>query len=251
MFTILVAYEEDWEAKNPLRAAAARTTNCASTAIKLAQAESVYPARLSPTFVKSVKTEPVRERRKVGFTPQAQVQDREDTFLIRTMFVHSRPQGCYYRSSSAYQRGMCTCSPGSEYIDTSEANLLPANVSNLKIYLTDDENAFDSLQSNPSLYGASVGDCQGIVSLHRLTDDIFRSIHDYSVRDDKTKDDLEVLTEGADGMVVLVDEHGNLLDGFLFDGSVEGEEDSGNESSSEKRKRADQGCWTCLKEYLL
>ncbi|KAF9697388.1 hypothetical protein EKO04_004841 [Ascochyta lentis] len=251
MFAILVLYEEDWEAKNPLQAAAAQIFKCASAAIKLAEAESEYPARLSPVSAKLTEMKPSQKRRDVSFATQVQVQGRENIFLTATNFVPSQPQSLCYRSSSAYKRGAHACPPDSEFIDTSQANSLSANVSNLKIYLTDDKDAFDSLEADPTLYSASVGDHQGIVGLHRLADDILKFIQDYLAQDGMAKNDLEAIVEEADRMVVLVDEHKKLIDAFLFDGSVEDEGSNGKESVDETDKGVDQRSWTCLRKCLL
>ncbi|KAF2633701.1 hypothetical protein BU25DRAFT_464915 [Macroventuria anomochaeta] len=184
MFDILVMYEEDWEAKHPFEAAAARRTNCASAAIKLAQEESTYPAHLSPPTTNTNKTKPIRAKKTVTFA--AEVHTKDDGYISRsaTRFTHDRPRNVYCRSSLTYEPGEHVCPANSEYIDTSQASLVCANISNLKIYITDDEGAFDGLQANPQFYGEFVGDHQGIVGLHERVDDISRLMHTFLTQDE-------------------------------------------------------------------
>ena len=237
-FAIAAVYEEDWNAKNPLQAAAARRTRCASAAIELAQMDSKYPARLSPPSLEVVKAKPARRVRKVTFADEIQVKDKEGTFPAATIFAHYRRRHSYYRRSSAYRPGIHACPPGSEYIDTSQMNLLSANVSNLKIYITDDEEAFDY-----------TGDCQGIVGLHKLENEISQFIHDFMEQDEESQEELEDLVEDADRLIVLVDEHDNLLDVNLI--NVNDKEDEADNGADGKGKGTESEIWTCLRDCLL
>lgn len=251
MFAIVAIYEQDWETKNPSQAAAARTMNSASAAIELAQAESKYPARLNPPSAKKAKAKLVRKEMKVTFATEVQIQDKGVTFPAATVFAHDRPLTLYYRPGRAYQPGSHACPLDSEFLDTSQSTLLPADISNLKIYITDDEDAFDRLTAQPSLYADSVGNHQGIVGLHRLNSDVFQLIHEFVAQESGAQEELEDLVEEADRLVALVDEYENLLDIFFMDGSDEGEIDKDDESAFGNEKGVETGSWTCLRECLL
>ncbi|KAF1365305.1 hypothetical protein EJ07DRAFT_171209 [Lizonia empirigonia] len=251
MFTIVAIYEQDWETKNPLQVAAARRTNSASAAIELAQAESKYPARLNPPSAKTAKTKLVRGEVKVTFATEVQFQDHRGTFPAAAVFAHDRPRTLYHRPGRAYQSGSHASPPNSEFVDTSQLTLLSADISNLKIYITDDEDAFDRLMAQPSLYANSVSNHQGIVGLHRLNDDVFQFIREFMAQDSGAQEELEALVEEADRLVALLDEYENLLDIFLMDGSDEGEIDKDDESARENEKGVESGSWTCLRECLL
>ncbi|KAJ4994103.1 hypothetical protein SVAN01_00580 [Stagonosporopsis vannaccii] len=129
-------------------------------------------------------------------------------------------------------------------------NCLVANINNLKVYITDDEEAFEQLQTNPHFFCDSVGNHEGTVGLHELRGDAFGVIHDLMAQGSQQKKDLEFLVEESDRMTVLIDEvMGGVLDVFLFNGSGE-EEDCVDESSDANDQGARDGDWTCLKECL-
>ena len=250
MFAVLVAYEEDWEAKRPCEAGAARETNCAAAAIRLAQAESKYPARLSPLTTKSIRTTPFKSKKSVTFAPEVQVKDEQGVFATATKFADYRFQCQYMRPSPAYQRGIHACPPNSEYIDTSQMDLLLANVRNLKIYIIDDEDAFDRLRGNPCFYAEFVGDHYGVVGTHQLCADVFAFISDFPFGQPRWENEK---IEEADRMTVLLDEGtGKVLDMFMFDGSDGGgyEDEDGDEGEANVRS-TESSDWTCLRECLL
>lgn len=246
MFAITATYEQAWEAINPLEAAAAQKTRSASTAIKLAQMNCKYPARLSPPLLKVTSAKPKQQVRRVTFADEIQVKGMGDTFLAATVFTPERPQAFCYRGSPAYKPGIHACPPGSEYIDTSQTSSISANVNNLKIYVTDDEDAFDASIEKPHLYADDVGEHQGIVSLHKLKQVVFQFISDYMAQDGKAPEDLEEEVEEADRLLVFIDEDGNLFDLLLINGSTE--EDA--EGEDETGAGQDSTVWTCLRECL-
>ncbi len=138
----MALYEESWETKYPCSADAAQETNCASEAITLAQEECRYPARLSLVNTTALKTDEFlrkKQQQRVTFSTEIQIKDGNVILTSATKFVQDRPRHVFRRHRSTYKPGEHTCPTGSEYIDTSQLSCLVANVSNLKIYVTDDE----------------------------------------------------------------------------------------------------------------
>ncbi|KAJ4322826.1 hypothetical protein N0V94_002207 [Neodidymelliopsis sp. IMI 364377] len=244
MLGVLAVYEADWEVKHPLSATTARKTNCASAAMKKAEMETIYPACVSPIMSRAGKTK-VSGERKVTFEEEIAFQDDSGPKKTPTNFKRGRPQNRYLRSSVSYVPGTHACSVNSEYIDTSQQTWLPFDVSNLKIYITDDEDAFDEVCVHQH---APIGEHQGIVGLHQLSDQILKFISDDLVQGERAREDLEDSIETADRVIVLVDESGGLLDLFLLDLSEEDEEDEGRDDT--KSHGIKEECWTCLRECL-
>jgi hypothetical protein len=246
MLGILAVYEADWEVKHPLSATTAQKTNCASAAMKLAEMETMYPARVSPITSRAAKSKASGER-KVTFGEEVTFQDDSGLKKTPTNFKRGRPQNRYCRPSVSYVPGTHACSANSEYIDTSQQISLPIDVSNLKIYVTDDEDAFDEVRVFPQTL---VGEQQGIVGLHQLSTQIFGFIDDNLVQDERAKEDLEDSVETADRIIVLVNENGVLLDPFLLDLSEDDEDEEDEGRDDTKNHGIEQGCWTCLRECL-
>lgn len=69
----------------------------------------------------------------------------------------------YFRLSKTYEPGEHACPPGSEFLDTSGTITEPGDINNLKIFVTDDQDTFRSLQVNEQVPKDSVGECQGVV----------------------------------------------------------------------------------------
>jgi hypothetical protein len=207
MLHIMTSWEEAWEATHPAEVAAARKTNCAFAALKLAQEDCMYPADLSPPVE--------RTKKQVSFSPYVQIKDNETISTATTRFTPNRPQSLFARSSWKYEPGAHACPCDSEFIDTSQAiDSTAADIGNLKIYVTDDEEAFDELKTDPQYFMEDIGDFQGIVGLHDLKD----KIHQY-ILDDMAHENIEELLEKADRMLVLVDdEMGGVVDIYLFNG---------------------------------
>jgi hypothetical protein len=208
MLDVMTTYEEAWEATHPAEAAAARETKCASVALKLAQEDCMYPADLSPPVE--------RTKKQVSFSPNVQIKDSETISTAITKFTPDRPRYLFSRSSSSYEPGDHACPYDSEFIDTSQAIYsTAADIGNLKVYVTDDEEAFDELQTDPQYFKDSVGEFQGIVDLHNLG----IKIHQY-ILDDMAQENIEGLLKKADRMMVLVDdEMRGVMDIYLFNGS--------------------------------
>jgi hypothetical protein len=208
MLHVMTTWEEAWEATHPAEAAAARKTNCAFAALKLAQEDCTYPADLSSPVE--------RTKKQVSFSPNVQIKDNETISTGITRFTPDRPRSLFSRSSWEYEPGDHACPCDSEFIDTSQAiDSTAADVGNLKVYVTDDEEAFDELQTDPQYFMEDIGDFQGIVDLHDLKD----KIHQY-ILDDMVHEDIERLIKKADRMLVLVDdEMRGVVDIYLFDGS--------------------------------
>ena len=203
MLDVMVTSEEAWEAAHPAEAAAARKTNCASAARKLTQEQCTYPTDLY-------------KRKQVSFSPNVQVKDNETISTAITRFTPDRPRYSFSRSRSGYEPGDHACPDDSEFIDTSHAiDSITADIGNTKVYVTDDEEAFDEMQTDPPFFIDSVGEFQGIVDLHALKD----KIHQYIIYD-MEHEDIEGLLKEADRMLVLVDgEMGGVVDIYLFNGS--------------------------------
>lgn len=252
MFAVMDIYEEDWEVKHPSDIAAARKTNCASAAIKLAQEESRYPARVCLQALPKVKKMRSEQgSKKVTFSPSVQIKDDQRVSTSATKFVRGRPRSVFCRHSSSYEPGEHVCPPGSEFVDTFQTNCAIADINNMKIYITDDEEAFDKLQANPYFFAAFVGEHEGLVGLHELRSEIFRVLHDLMAQGLQQKRDLESLTAESDRTVVLIDEEmGGVVDVFLFDGDDDEEDEDSQESSSKRRHRSNSSDWTCLRECL-
>lgn len=205
---VMVTYEEAWETTHPAEAAAARTINCASAALKLTQEKCTYP----PELFRPVE----RTKKQVSFSLNVQVKDNETISTAITRFTPDRPRYSFSRSSSEYEPGDHACPDNSEFIDTSHAIYsITADIGNTKVYVTDDEEAFDELQTDPHYFMDSIGEFQGIVDLHDLKD----KIHQY-ILDDMVQENEKALLKKADRMVVLVDdEMGGVVDIYMFDGS--------------------------------
>lgn len=148
------------------------------------------------------------------------------------------------------------CAVDTEYIDTSQMDGSVADLRNLKIYVTDDEDSFDQIEVNPDFSSDLLGENQGVVGLHELSDEIIRSVQVTMGHDAEQKKDVECLIQDADRVVVLVDgETGSVVDFFLFDGSDEeasdDEESDGVEESLDREgKGSKSGLWTCLRVCL-
>jgi hypothetical protein len=112
----------------------------------------------------------------MSFAEEIQIKNEERVFLTATKFTNYRLRSRYFRPSPACQRGIRACPPESGYIDTSQ---MMANVRNLKICITDNEDAFNRLQANPYIYSEFVGDYQGVIGSHELNDDIFAFMADF------------------------------------------------------------------------
>ncbi|KAH6616536.1 hypothetical protein C7974DRAFT_379426 [Boeremia exigua] len=251
MFVIMAKCEETWEADHPSEAASARQTSCASAAVRLAQEESRYPAclGLSPT-AKAKTNEAARWKKKVAFAPEVQIEGGEYVQTSATKFIHGRSQNFFYRRSPTYKPGEYACPTGSAFVDTSQEGRLFAKLGVLKLYTTDDEDAFDSLPKSPHFNGDLIGRYQGIVGLHDMSDTIFRLMHECMAESLQQEKDFKRLIEQSDRIVVLIDdETGRVVDFVLLDGSKE-EDGDDQQSSDEREKGKGQGDWTCLEECL-
>lgn len=250
MFVVVATYEEAWETAHPAEAAAARKTNCASAALKLAQEDCMYPARLSPSVERTKKQTSAQDaKKKVTFSRVVNIKDNDTIWKAMTKFTPDRPRNHFFRRHPDYVPGVHACPDDSEFINTSQMMCTTADIGHLKIYITDDEEAFDELQTNPQFFKDSVGEHQGIVGLHDSESKIYRYILDY-MEDSDQKYELECLLEIADRMLVLVDdEMGGVVDSFLFDGSDEEDLDDAQGSSKEELA-AREGDWTCLRKCL-
>lgn len=251
-FAIVADYEKAWEAKHLFEAAAARRTNCASTAIALAQEESRYPAIISPRAPpKQTKEKLAQAKKKVSFSQQVRTKNGKHFSTSATNLARGRPPHAFKRCSSSYQPGVHACPEGSEFINTSQMNDLITSISNSKIYITDDEDAFDRLQGEPSIFSDFVGHYEGILGLHKLSNNVFRVIKDLMAQGVQEKEEMECLIDESDRIAVLIDvETGGVLDVFLFDG-VDGEaEDGCYEGSKRNKAEGPVDDWTCLRECM-
>lgn len=135
-----------------------------------------------------------------------------------------------------YEPGDHVCSPDSGFLDTSGTKTEPGDINNLKLFVTDDRDAFYNMQINEGCLKGSCGKCQGLVGMRTLKRDLF--VHIVGFLTDTydgswTKTNLEDLISEVDRMTVLIDEvAGQLVDIYLFDGSDEHKEDDRLEKKS-------------------
>jgi hypothetical protein len=252
MFVVMATYEEAWEATHPAEAGAARKTNSASAALKLAQEDCMYPARLSQSVEQTKKQTLAQDaKKKVNFSRHVRIKHNDTISKAITKFTPDRPRYLFSRSSPAYEPGVYACPTGSEFIDTSHAVFtIATDFGNLKVYVTDDEEAFDLLQANPQYFKDSVGECQGIVDLHDSKIQIYQDIINDMAEDSNQEDSIVYLLREADRMVVLIDDDmGGVVDTFLFDGSDRGDLDDAK-SSRKEELAARKEDWTCLRKCL-
>lgn len=251
MLDALFEYEKDWKLKHPFEVEAVRSTNSASAALNLALEESRYPALLTPAPAPTKKPKLFAKIGKVTFAPKVQTKHDDRISASEVKFIHDRPRYTCSRSSSAYEPGSHACPPDSEFLNSSGTKAEPGDIKNLKIFVTDDEDAFDNLQDEPQLFRDSVVEYQGLVGMHVLKDNVFDFLVGYMRQNRLAKEDLECLIDVADRMIVLVDEEmGGVVDVFLFDGSDENEEEEDDQRPEDKGKGGGNGNWTCLKECL-
>ncbi|KAJ8117221.1 hypothetical protein OPT61_g1523 [Boeremia exigua] len=155
-----------------------------------AEVETGYPADYNIGEDKTT----TRAKERVNF-PQTQTRDVDIRSESATKFMRNSSQDAFYRYGS-YKPGEYACPAGSEHIDTSHVRFLVAIVSHLKIYVPDDEDAFDELKTGSPLFGNLV-------------------------HNEEQKEGLRRLTEDSDRMAVLIDKMGELSDIFIFNGSDE------------------------------
>lgn len=206
MLDALFEYEKDWELKHPFEDEAVRSTNSASAALNLALEDSRYPALLMPAPAPTKKPKLFPKIRKGTFAPKVQIKHDDRISASEVKFIHDRPRYTYSRSSSACEPGSHACTPDSEFHNSSGTKAEPVDIKNLKIFITDDEDAFDNLQDEPQLFRDSVGEYRGVVGMHVLKDNVFDFLVGYMRQDRLAKEDLECLVDEADRMIVLVDE---------------------------------------------
>ncbi|KAG9206813.1 hypothetical protein G6514_000100 [Epicoccum nigrum] len=248
----MATYEEAWEATHPAEAAAVRKTKSASAALKLTQEDCMYPARLSPSVERTKKQTLAQDaKKKVTFSRHVQIKHNDTISKAITKFTPDRPRYLFSRSSPAYEPGVQACPTGSEFIDTSHAVFtIATDFGNLKVYVTDDEEAFDLLQANPQYFKDSVGDYQGIVNLHDSKIQIYQDIINDMAEDSDQEGKIVRLLQEADRIVVLIDDDmGGVVDTFLCDGSDEGDLDDAKGSRKEEPAARKEDC-TCLRKCL-
>lgn len=251
MFAIMVIYEEAWEVEHPSAVAAARQTNCASAAIKLAQEQSRYPAVLSLPTVQIKKKTSTTKKKKVIISEQVQIKNNDDVSTSTMKLTGYRPHYLWYRAAPYYKPGDHASGKDNEYINTSQMGCTMADLCNLKVYVTDDEEAFDQLDDQLNSFNDGIGDHQGIIGLHELSDQIIEAVEDFMAQDAQQKDDMECLILNADRMVVLLDEEARgVLDFFLYDGVGEEDSEDDEESTGWYATFDRRGDWTCLQESL-
>ncbi|KAF2997674.1 hypothetical protein E8E13_006009 [Curvularia kusanoi] len=250
MFEIMVMYEQLWEAQNLSEAATARETNCASKALKLAQEECPYPARLSPAHMWAKKQSSARAKKTVTISPDVEIKTNDTVSKAETKFSRDRSVFSSYRKMEIYEPGEHACPEDSEFINTSQLDGTFADLRNLKIYVTDDEDAFDDLQIDPKSLCDSVGRCEGIVGLHGLRDEIVKWVGEFKDEGPEQAADFEWMVKEADRVIVLIDGvMGGVVEAFFFDGSGGLESDDGD-SEDETETGADMGDWTSLRKVL-
>ncbi|KAJ4994104.1 hypothetical protein SVAN01_00581 [Stagonosporopsis vannaccii] len=106
MFAVMVTYEEDWEAKHQCNVAAVWSTNCASAAIKLAQEESKYPARLSlGAMPKLEKRGGAQGKKQVAFSREIRIKDDQHVSTSATRFFRDRSRDAFCRYNSSCEPG--------------------------------------------------------------------------------------------------------------------------------------------------
>lgn len=250
MLEVLLEYEEAWELKHPLQVETAQRTNSASAALKLAREQSRYPALLDQAFLQSKKAKVSLTVKQVTFAPEVQIKHNGHSTTSALEVAHGRPLAKFNRLSQKYEPGRYACHQDTDFIDTAGTRSEFSDVKNLKIFVTDDENAFESLQENHYLFKNSVGEYQGLVGMHALEQEVFDFLGGYIEDDPQARDYLGHLLHEADRLTVLIDEDtGGVVDAFLFDGS-----DDEDEEDHQRLEKADKDMvnqdWTCLKECL-
>lgn len=211
-----------------------------------------YPALLtsSPIAPKYGKLFP--KSKKVAFASEVQIKHDDHTFISAIQDVRDRTRDIYFRPSKTYKPGDHACPPDSIFLDTSGTIKEPGDINNVKIFVTDDQDAFRSLQVDVKALKDSVGEYQGLVGMHALKRDIFACMVAFmkmTYGDSWTKEDLVGLMSKVDRITVLIDEEtGGVVDIFPLDGSDE--DDAARQSKKKKGKAVASGDWTCLKECL-
>ncbi|KAF3048834.1 hypothetical protein E8E11_007565 [Didymella keratinophila] len=237
LLEIVYEYQQACERKHPLAAAKARRTNCASVALKLAIEDSQYPALLSSSPISPKFGKLLPKGKKVTFATEMQIKNNDHISTSAVKDAHDCTRDMYFRPSKTYKPGDHACPLDSLFLDTSGTKTEPGDINNLKILVTDDQDAFRSLQANVKGLEDLVGEYQGLVGMHTLKQDIFGCMVGFmklTYGDLWAKRDLEGLMSEADRMAVLIDdETGGVVDIFPFDGSDEDEEDH----QSKKRAR--------------
>ncbi|KAF1932594.1 uncharacterized protein M421DRAFT_88975 [Didymella exigua CBS 183.55] len=152
------SYEQTWELKHPFEVEAERRTNCASAAIELALEQSRYPALLSIALLPSKKGRLVPKVNRVISVPKVQIKHYDQVFVSAIKFIRNHRRNTFARSSQTYESGEHACPPDFELLDTPGAKSDFGDINNLKIFVTDDEDAFDSIQENSHLFKDSVGE---------------------------------------------------------------------------------------------
>jgi hypothetical protein len=186
-----------------------------------------------------------KKKKKVTFTPEAQTKDDEGTYLSATKLSRQRPQRRLLRSSPIYTPGPHACPPNSSYVDTSQFNFMPTDISNPKLFISDDDEAFSYVQIHSH---DLIGEQQGIVGLHPLANQVFDFVQDYIAQSEGAKEELKGLIEKADIMVVLINE---VEDVNLLFSDISDEEEDNTKDEDEHDKGIDNEGWTCLRECLV
>jgi hypothetical protein len=76
------------------------------------------------------------------------------------------------RPTKIYKSGGHACWPDSIFLDTSGTITELGDINNLKIFVTDDQDAFRSLEVDLKAFMDSVGEYQGLVGMHALKRDL-------------------------------------------------------------------------------
>ncbi|CAO2658194.1 Nn.00g059170.m01.CDS01 [Neocucurbitaria sp. VM-36] len=232
---VSVAYEAQWEAEHPDEVAAAQKANTSTKAVQMAEMEQKYPAVVSVVLA----SEAMRKLSKASIRPKERKSIKKVTFVPGTNFKPSRHSAKYHRGSRCYQPGVHTCKPGTEWLNVSRCGSIPADLCNLKIFVTTSHDEFDKLDRDATL---RPGQMQGLVGSHpgaKVISDFTQKFQE--LRDGGTEE-LVQMVKHADAMIVLV-EGDNVLDVYLSH-SNDIEDEDGEEDV------VDQSRWTCLKEIM-
>jgi hypothetical protein len=214
----------------------------------LALEEPRYPTLLSPSPVPTKKGRLFPKGKKVTFFPKVQTKHEDHIIASALKDVRDRTHDMCCHDGETYESGEHACPPQSELLDTSGTKAEPGNINSLKIFVTDDQDAYYSLQADDIGLKDSVGEYQGLVGIHTLKRGILDFLAVYIKHTPQVKGVLDCPMSEVDWMTVLTDEAvGGVMDVFLFDGSDQDEED---QRLKEKCRGVANGDWTCLKECM-
>jgi hypothetical protein len=161
------------------------------------------------------------------------------SFCPTTSFIPKRPNTDYQRSNSQYKPGLHAASKGDELDDASFMQNNLFNLAQMKVYVTEDIDLFDSWEEDPD---SPTEESEGIARHHRLWDSIKEFFNEMIESDSfLIRNNFQEQCAGNNVITVQVDgKSGKVIEACL----LRTEDDWGDDEENRNGK------WTSWKEVM-